>query len=546
MSHLAPPATTTTKGLIKLAGHLSGTASSPTVVAASIAASEVSGANLNIEPGANPSSPNAGDLWISSNNLKFASADNVTRTLLDSDGTVAMSSVLSIGGNAITNLAEPTLSTDAATKDYVDTTTASAVEFIGGAPATSLTSSGLISGCIVTDAGSGNIDVSSGNGNFRETSSNTSTLHNLDISQVLGLAIPSNTVRWICAKYNGGIPSIIVESTDDCNNQSEWAIATVFNEAGTLHIHESGVKAYDALHSILERWHGTGHIARDEYVGGLILSESGDGNRKVLASAGRIWHRLAHTEVSAINTSVSGSFDRWYSDGVGGWTKQAAQTTWNNTQYDDGSGVLATLGANKWAAQWFYIDMDGSLISLYGTAQYNNLDSARLESPPSSAPDRIGIHGLLIGRILFEKSASLATVETAFGQYFSASSVSNHNSLSNLAWTLSGHTGTANRVAGFDSDGIAAEYTLVSGGDLGGTLSVPIVNQARGLRETTGPTNLSIGSISNGQVLIRSGTSIIGVWMALSIAITSPQPWDLPDGGSVEVGLINFSQGAIT
>lgn len=88
-----------------------------------------------------------------------------------------------------------------------------------------------------------------------------------------------------------------------------------------------------------------------------------------------------------------------------------------------------------------------------------------------------------------------------------------HSSHSGLAWTSAGHTGTASRVAAFDGAGAASEVALVSGGDLGGTLAAPEVTQARGLRETSGPTTLTMGSVADGQVLVRSGTTIIGVYM---------------------------------
>jgi len=66
---------------------------------------------------------------------------------------------------------------------------------------------------------------------------------------------------------------------------------------------------------------------------------------------------------------------------------------------------------------------------------------------------------------------------------------------------------------------ISAATTLVKGliqlaGDLGGTATSPTVVQARGLRETSGPTTLSMGSVSDGQVLKRSGSNIIGVSIA--------------------------------
>lgn len=46
-------------------------------------------------------------------------------------------------------------------------------------------------------------------------------------------------------------------------------------------------------------------------------------------------------------------------------------------------------------------------------------------------------------------------------------------------------------------------------GDLAGSYPNPTVTQARGLRETAGPTTLSIGSVADGEFLKRSGTTII-------------------------------------
>lgn len=47
-------------------------------------------------------------------------------------------------------------------------------------------------------------------------------------------------------------------------------------------------------------------------------------------------------------------------------------------------------------------------------------------------------------------------------------------------------------------------------GDLSGTYPSPTVAQARGLRETSGPTTLTIGSVADGQMLVRSGSTVIG------------------------------------
>jgi hypothetical protein len=126
---------------------------------------------------------------------------------------------------------------------------------------------------------------------------------------------------------------------------------------------------------------------------------------------------------------------------------------------------------------------------------------------------------------------------------------------SNLAWTTSGHTSTADRLAGFTGAG-AAEATTVStglthtagalavaygtsgttacvgndarlsdartptgaaGGDLAGTYASPTVTQARGLRETAGPTTLTMGAVADGQALFRTGSTVVGGYVGMPV-----------------------------
>lgn len=64
--------------------------------------------------------------------------------------------------------------------------------------------------------------------------------------------------------------------------------------------------------------------------------------------------------------------------------------------------------------------------------------------------------------------------------------------------------------------GTIAVENVAASGDLAGSWPSPTVTQARGLRETAGPTTLTMGAVADGQLLKRSGSTIIGVYIVLA------------------------------
>jgi len=215
------------------------------------------------------------------------------------------------------------------------------------------------------------------------------------------------------------------------NYNSCWPLGYCVREGSTVHVTNNPRKIQDATGGLIRRFHQTLPLARDELVGGLILGESR--TRNITLSSGYLFDRQNRFTVDALDTSVSGSFDRYYRDGGTGFTKETAQTQWPNTQYDDGSGTLATAIVNRYLNLYWYLELDGNLVMVYGRDQFTSLALALEESIPATVPLRVDATAKLIARTSFQESdTSFLSVTSIFADSFSTASVSSHNNLSSL------------------------------------------------------------------------------------------------------------------
>ncbi|KKN11187.1 hypothetical protein LCGC14_1028910, partial [marine sediment metagenome] len=275
------------------------------------------------------------------------------------------------------------------------------------------------------------INVSEGTGLIRGVDNRTATIFYFDWSGTTDILIPVNTTRYVGIEYNAGSPQVVIKTTDTWDFQTDFPIGTVIQEDTGMHILLNPQAIGDHATFMIRRSYETGPFARDARTGGLIIGTKG---QNITMTAGNIWDRLNVFPLTSKDTGGSDTMDRYYRNGGGGFRIEQGLTQWNNSKYDDGSGTLAVLGNNKYAVQWFYIEVDDELVSMYGTAQYNVLAAAEDEGVPISVPDRLSKHGRLIGRIIFQEGATEASsVESVFPIAFAGAVVTDHGDLAGLA-----------------------------------------------------------------------------------------------------------------
>lgn len=295
-------------------------------------------------------------------------------------------------------------------------------------------SAGWAAGGDITDVTGSQIMVASGIGAVRFESNSLSPLLAFGWPQTSGISIPSESVRYVGVSYSGtaNTATVVSKTSDEWNYYTEFPLGTAINRNNEIHIVHAPFIAGDAISLVNQRFDATFPLLRDNKVGGLILGETG--TRNITLTAGKLWRRLNSFTIAALDTSASSTFYSYYRDGLGGFTRLTGQTQWPNTQYDDGTGTLATLSANRWAVLWFYVESEGHLSLLYGRGQYTGQASAEQEAAPATLPTGFSDEALLIGRLTFQNgAATAANIVSAFTATFQTAGVTDHGDLTGLA-----------------------------------------------------------------------------------------------------------------
>lgn len=320
-----------------------------------------------------------------------------------------------------------------------------------------------IGGVITSGTSDNTIDIAVGEGYIRKDDDHESRLMRFNWPAMSGVALDSTAINYVGVEYNSGNPQVVSRTAYNWNLHQEFPLGNVVSVSGILHIENAPQEVEDSTSLVLERFYRTEPKQRDEIDGGLILSESADDNQNIVVTAGAVWDRLNKFTIPAHDTSGSDVFDAFYFDG-GDWLTDFSRTTWPNEQYNDITSGLVTMTNNRYAVLWFYLDVEGNVDMVYGTAQYTS-EAAAEDEPAPAVPDVIVAQGFLIGRLIFQKSETIAAlVETVYETAFAGSLATVHGNLTGLGDDDHPHYSLADGTRAFT--GVVGGITPVASSDL--------------------------------------------------------------------------------
>lgn len=297
-------------------------------------------------------------------------------------------------------------------------------------------SAGSVSGFDLTDNGDGTVTVAAGEGLLRIAAASDAELRSVSCPGG-SPALTNNAVNYIYFEWNGGTPQLgVTTSVSGFNCQDACLLYTIAREGSVLSILDGRRMNVDGSRKLRRQLFETERLRRVQ--GGTTLGNAG--TRRITVTSGAFYYALNRLDHVTFDTTVAGTalanvFTYRYRNGSGGWTTIDNAKQINNTQYDDGTGTLATLGNNRYRTDWVYLipGTNARLIVVLGRNESNSLAAAQAVAPPSDLPPLVSSSGVLIGRVVILRDATeIASVASAFDATFVFAPVVAHADLSGL------------------------------------------------------------------------------------------------------------------
>ena len=297
-------------------------------------------------------------------------------------------------------------------------------------------SSGRITGGVVSDGGSGKINISQMDGMIFVANSMGSKFVFFRKAAVSGITIDDSATSWIYLDYDSGnLTYRATQTRSDIHEYDQFTVGRVRRDASVLEILQSGHNLYNKerrQHDRLILKYGP-----MDWVNGALISQTGTDH--IALTLGNWYVANTPYTTAALDTNPPGVgfaiYSLWsYINGA--WVEATGQVTVPVTQYNKmtpvGSESLASLPAGKYGVYWVFLCPNGDLNLLYGQDSYTS-STAALSTVPAGLPGYFTSWAQLIGRIVFKKGTDpWYQIDSAFGTKLTLSTVSDHNSLAGL------------------------------------------------------------------------------------------------------------------
>lgn len=362
-------------------------------------------------------------------------------------------------------------------------------------------SSWVMHGADLTDNGDGTITLSAWYATIRPSADAHTTLYSVDFPQQT-ITLTDNATNYVSLSYNAGTPTFITSTSMTSFNCLDVCIAYVVTRRWTsikwVDAREQNVDSNRKSRRLFLDFQRFIHTAWGStlWASGLALTLT---SWSFYFMVQQIFHPAFDTSV--VWTANENVFTLAYRNGSGGHTLTTNQKTISTTQYDNGTGTLATIDNNKYWVSWVYLlnDNPSQLWVVVWQNQYATLADARVAPVPSDIPFELSGLGVLLWLVIYQKSAvAFDQVLSSFSTTFSPTQATTHNGLSGIQW------GTTNEYYHLTS----SEYTGTGTGNFVRATSPSLTTPNIGAATATSVNGVSVTNGWSGAITVTWTTTV--------------------------------------
>jgi len=305
-------------------------------------------------------------------------------------------------------------------------------------------SAGVIDGCDVSvGVATGTVEMTEGTMLMRQTDDpNGELIVQYVAARDTGspIVIPDNTQQYIYAQWQGvgTYPLIkVTDFVDLVNGSTHVFVAHVVRHGDVIDIINSGHFTTDnPWKSALMHFNlGMKHVP-----GGTMVNAF-NGETTFTITPGAFYLGIKKLSQPSFDSLGIDTFTYWYETAPGVWVSQAGQSNISDTQYQDGTGLVA-IPNNDYATSWVYCTISDNLPDEYGKVNvhvvygydvYNTQSAAEEEDKPARLPSVLNsVTAQIVARFVVQESAGIVQTVSAYDSTINNSPATVHNALSGL------------------------------------------------------------------------------------------------------------------
>ena len=262
---------------------------------------------------------------------------------------------------------------------------------------------------------------------IRKTDSATGELAYVTKTEEDNIAITlSCTQYYVVVNYNGGSPTVgIISSLQNFNDNIP--IGSVMKDASNNVHYISG--CFRLQNGVAKLHYRAFELYNLLLSSGNVIAYSGTNNFTM--TEGVMYEGINRLSQNAYNSETN-TFISVYDDNAGGWTEDSVNII-DFAHYDDGTGILGSIGISKYSCHWVYRHAGecGHVYVVYGLDSYTLAEAEVAQFPPG--PDHLSQFGCLIGKIIAPQAGgSFTAIQMVTDTTFSGVSIASHNELGGL------------------------------------------------------------------------------------------------------------------